>query len=152
MPVSRILFSDFSEPSSFIFDSARTEPVTPNPSVSREPRSSTDIRGLSIRKVYPLTVLLRLTVSSYLTFSPLPRRIVAVIFCGTCCYPNCLKYLPVRKYGALCCPDFPPPVSRRRQYILQGKDKSGFLNRLTFQVIQVVNDHSSQHHQVRGGL
>ncbi len=29
----------------------------------------------------------------------------AVIFCGTCCYPK--GHLPVRKYGALRCPDFP---------------------------------------------
>ena len=29
----------------------------------------------------------------------------AVIFCGTCCYP--FGHLPVGKYGALCCPDFP---------------------------------------------
>ena len=29
----------------------------------------------------------------------------AVIFCGTCCYP--FGYLPVGKYGALRCPDFP---------------------------------------------
>ena len=29
----------------------------------------------------------------------------AVVFCGTCCYPK--GYLPVRKYGALRCPDFP---------------------------------------------
>ena len=29
----------------------------------------------------------------------------AVIFCGTCCYP--FGHLPVRKYGALRCPDFP---------------------------------------------
>ena len=31
-----------------------------------------------------------------------------VIFCGTCCFRR-LRNLPVRKYGALCCPDFPPP-------------------------------------------
>ena len=42
-------------------------------------------------------------VSSYLAFSPLPLR--AVVFCGTCC--RRLRRLPVRKYGALCCPDFP---------------------------------------------
>ena len=29
----------------------------------------------------------------------------AVVFCGTCCCP--CGHLPVRKYGALCCPDFP---------------------------------------------
>lgn len=45
-------------------------------------------------------------VSSYLAFSPLPfDKLRAVIFCGTCCCP--CGHLPVKKYGALCCPDFP---------------------------------------------
>lgn len=61
------------------------------------------IFGLAARKVYPIVMSPRLCVSSYLTFSPLLLR--AVIFCGTCCYP--FRHLPVRKYGALCCPDFP---------------------------------------------
>ena len=64
---------------------------------------SVGIFGLAARKVYPEAVSPRLRVSSYLTFSPLLRR--AVIFCGTCCY--LFRYLPVKKYGALCCPDFP---------------------------------------------
>ena len=83
MPVSRILFSDFSEPSSFICDTARAAPVTSNPSTSCEPLSSADIRELSIRKVYPLTALLQLTVVSYTTFSPFPELLRVVIFCGT---------------------------------------------------------------------
>ena len=57
-------------------------------------------------------------VSSYLTFSPLPvnRR---YLFCGTVCHA--CACLPVRKYGALCCPDFPQP---------HGRDNSVFLFRL----------------------
>lgn len=44
-------------------------------------------------------------VSSYLTFSPLTRR-AGLFFSVTLLYP--FGYLPVRKDGALCCPDFPP--------------------------------------------
>lgn len=43
-------------------------------------------------------------VSSYLTFSPLTRR-AGLFFSVTLLYP--FGYLPVRKDGALCCPDFP---------------------------------------------
>ena len=44
-------------------------------------------------------------------FTPTSRRrstlrlYKAVVFCGTCCCP--CGHLPVRKYGALRCPDFP---------------------------------------------
>lgn len=72
MPVSRILSSNKLESSSFICDTARAAPVTLNPSASREPLSSADIRELSIRKVYPLVMLPSPTVVSYTTFSPLP--------------------------------------------------------------------------------
>ena len=34
------------------------------------------------------------------------NRDETVIFCGTCCFRR-QRNLPVRKYGALCCPDFP---------------------------------------------
>ena len=46
-------------------------------------------------------------VSSYLTFSPLTVRQLADrrLFSVTLLYPR--GYLPVRKHGALCCPDFP---------------------------------------------
>ena len=47
------------------------------------------------------------TVSSYLTLSPLPQRIGAVCFLLHLLSPT-RQGLPVRKYGALCCPDFPP--------------------------------------------
>lgn len=47
-------------------------------------------------------------------FHPYPVMInhdKTVIFCGTCCFRR-LQNLPVRKYGALCCPDFPLLVFR----------------------------------------
>ena len=54
-------------------------------------------------------------VSSYLTISPLPEN-GRYRFCGTVCHAY--ARLPVRKYGALCCPDFPQP---------SGRDNSVFL-------------------------
>jgi hypothetical protein len=45
------------------------------------------------------------SVSSYLAFSPLPRPKPWRLFSVTLLYPR--GYLPVRKNGALCCPDFP---------------------------------------------
>jgi hypothetical protein len=45
-------------------------------------------------------------VSSYLTFSPFPlTNGSGRLFSVTLLYPH--GYLPVRKDGALCCPDFP---------------------------------------------
>ena len=60
----------------------------------------------------PSPASLRGVVSSYLAFSPLPasRR---YLFCGTFRHPcGCL---PVRKHGALCCPDFPLPIAGQRR-------------------------------------
>lgn len=44
-------------------------------------------------------------------FHPYPGRAGTVIFCGTRCQVTtcAVTCLPVRKYGALRCPDFPPP-------------------------------------------
>jgi hypothetical protein len=39
--------------------------------------------------------------------SPLPRQAVAVSFLLHFLYPPVQETLPVRKCGALCCPDFP---------------------------------------------
>ena len=55
-------------------------------------------------------------VGSYPAFSPLPHRSAAVIFCCTVCSRRITRRpLPVRKYGALRCPDFPhaQPVRER---------------------------------------
>jgi len=64
--------------------------------------------GLSARKVYPAKCITAPAVSSYLTFSPFPMTYVkgSFIFCGTICILK-LRILPVRKYDALYCPDFP---------------------------------------------
>lgn len=65
------------------------------------------IFGLSTPEVYPLLLSPNASVSSYLTFSPLPEsggyflwHLLSSFGC-----------LPVRKQSALCCPDFPllPP-------------------------------------------
>ena len=61
---------------------------------SREQRFRTDIRELSIRKVCPYTNFHWHTVSSYLTFSPLSRRVGTVIFCGTFSLPKFLSGCP----------------------------------------------------------
>ena len=70
-----------------------------------------NIFGLATHKVYPHTVSPRCAVGSYPTFSPFSRQRRMVFFCGTCCQVPAFAgtSLPVRKYGALCCPDFPPP-------------------------------------------
>ena len=73
------------------------------PPDSDEQPSIAGIFGLAAHKVYLRRASPRGGVSSYLAFSPLPFR--AVIFCGTSC--RRLRRLPVRKYGALRCPDFP---------------------------------------------
>ena len=61
-------------------------------------------------------------VSSYLTFSPLPDS-GRYPFCGTVCHA--CACLPVRKYGALRCPDFPQP---------RGRDNSVFLFCICFKI------------------
>ena len=53
---------------------------------SNEQFSNDPLRGISACKVYPLMMLPSKAVSSYLTFSSFPRRVV--IFCGTVCSPR----------------------------------------------------------------
>jgi hypothetical protein len=68
------------------------------------------IFGLSTHKVYPPDVSPHRDVSFYLTFSPLSIPI-AIGTDGYFLWPSLSPHercLPVRKYGALCCPDFPP--------------------------------------------
>ena len=52
---------------------------------------------------------------SYPAFSPLPRQAGAVSLSValSVARPSPALPLPVRKHGALCCPDFPPPSLRR---------------------------------------
>ena len=69
-----------------------------------------NIRGISTRKVCPLTLLPKQVVRSYRTFSPLPQQ-GAVIFCDTFLPLNKLIGLSfgpfIKWYGTLRCPDFP---------------------------------------------
>ena len=66
---------------------------------------------LSTRKVYHAAIVTNSAVSSYLAISPLPRQVGAVCFLLHFLSPTS-RCLPVRKYGALCCPDFPPRIIR----------------------------------------
>jgi hypothetical protein len=62
----------------------------------------------STRKVYHAISVATYPVSSYLAFSPFPRQVGVVCFLWHCLSPSInRKSLPVRKYAALCCPDFP---------------------------------------------
>lgn len=117
MPVSRILFLFRSPHHLSAMPFARhllrsTPQPFPINRESREPLSKADIRELSIRKVYPLTVLLQSTVCSYHTFSPLhPKSLKGLKRCGYFLrhylFPAFGGKPPVRWCGALHCPDFP---------------------------------------------
>ena len=66
---------------------------------------------LSARKVYHAVNVTIHPVSSYLTFSPFPNRQVdtgSLFSVALSVPPRFWESLPVRKYAALCCPDFPP--------------------------------------------
>jgi len=83
----------------------------PAPTI-RSSRSYRSLFGLSTRKVYHAPDVATRAVGSYSTFSPLPTMTShhgKSVFCGTVCpHPdNSERSLPVRKYDALCCPDFP---------------------------------------------
>jgi hypothetical protein len=74
------------------------------PSESGEPPSSLGLFGLSTHEVYPqnrIATIWRELLPHVFTLTSYE----AVIFCGTFC--SSCKPLPVRKHGALCCPDFP---------------------------------------------
>jgi hypothetical protein len=70
--------------------------------------SNPGIHGLATHEVYPRAMSPPHGVSSYLTFSPLPRLKRGGNFLWHLLLPP-KGHLPVRKHGALCCPDFPPP-------------------------------------------
>lgn len=92
----------------------RTSQSTYPPGRASNPQAPVYLVFQPIR--FTLTGITAGGVSSYLAISPLPasRR---YLFCGTVCH-TCVC-LPVRKYGALCCPDFPQPQC--------GRDNSVFL-------------------------
>jgi len=69
--------------------------------------------GLSTRKVYHALDVAIKAVGSYPAFSPFPSPEARVV-CFLWHYLfRQLADLPVRKYDALCCPDFPPSASWR---------------------------------------
>ncbi len=73
--------------------------------------------GLSTPKVYPKQLLPIISVSSYLTFSPSPDIKSWLYFSVALAVPVKRRDLPVRKWDALCCPDFPLPIIIRRAAI-----------------------------------
>lgn len=111
---------------SFIWDLHHCRPLTVYPpgvgraalvASSRHKRRDKTIPGifdLSTHKVFPPGMSPYRRVSSYLAISPLSRLVTSdetrrYLFCGTVCPRGVQpRSLPVRKYGALCCPDFPP--------------------------------------------
>jgi hypothetical protein len=78
----------------------------PTPGLARgtEPFICRNLFGLSTRKVCRAPSVTLGAVSSYLAVSPFPFRVV--YFLWHCLSPTS-RGLPVRKYDALCCPDFP---------------------------------------------
>jgi len=76
---------------------------------------SPGIHGLSLHKVYPGCMSPHIRVSSYLTFSPLPHA--GRLFSVALAVFGVTRNLPVRKYGALQCPDFPHRKNRRDRII-----------------------------------
>jgi len=95
-PVSRILYSAQDEAPVIYLDRGITAGFCAAypPCGAREQQAFTaetakqGVHGISIREVYPPPGLLRDAVRSYRTFSPLPRRNRAVIFCDTLCTPS----------------------------------------------------------------
>ena len=76
------------------------------------------IHGLSAHGVYQAALLTQDAVGSYPTFSPLPPpcdgSAVSVSAALSVAPPSPVTPLPVRKHGALRCPDFPPSGRSRR--------------------------------------
>jgi len=77
------------------------------------------ILGISTREVYPATFVAESAVGSYPTISPLPRK-RGGIFSVALAVRLFQDALPVRKHGALCCPDFPLRLSTQRRSGLLG--------------------------------
>ncbi len=122
-PVSRVLFSHCCEPLSFISTwRCRQALTTYPPGLGGQP-STPGIFGLSTHKVYPPDMSPYRAVSSYLTFSPLSRhKCRDGYFLWHYLFPA-TRDLPVRKYGALCCPDFPPINDERQGGLLPYKSR-----------------------------
>ena len=105
---------------SFIWDRRHQRPLSTYPqqhhfaleqNYRSEPPRVCCIFGLSAHKVYPAPSVARRAVGSYPTFSPLPEGgIFSVTLAVKRSFPTAC--LPVRKYGTLRCPDFPPTRCR----------------------------------------
>ena len=123
---------------SFIWDCRHRQPLSTYPHwLPRRYRDEQPhfqcLFGLSAHKVYPAPSVASRAVGSYPTFSPLPVSVGSLQWAvcrmtlpaGDCKlptetggifsvilsvdHPSPGSRLPVRKYGALRCPDFPPP-------------------------------------------
>jgi hypothetical protein len=104
-PVSRVLFNPSFTWSCHHWQDHTTYP----PALDEQP----------LAPVYMVSQPIRCTASSVttgtgellphlFTLVPIPSTREGRLFSVTLLYPH--GYLPVRKYGALCCPDFPPPT------------------------------------------
>lgn len=92
------------------FTASLNQPTLPDTflRIENEPFCDQGLFGLSTRKVYHASVVANKAVGSYSTFSPFPRQVRVVCFLWHYSVVQFLEHLPVRKYDALCCPDFPP--------------------------------------------
>ena len=117
-PVSRILYSPAFTGDSYhlsgpcITAGIYLPTLQPGPGTGPTDEQPVEVglHGISACKVYPPQQLLAATVSSYLTFSPLPRAVTrcgAVIFCGTICSLDFPGDPAVSRCIARRCPDFP---------------------------------------------
>lgn len=62
-------------------------------------------------------------------------------FCGTFCCPTVVEHLPVKKYAALCCPDFPPPAKTEGDEVVCATkvvQLSRFFSLLNLQTLNIV--------------
>lgn len=91
----------------------QTSPPASSRRIQRCRADLTSVSGVAPNGVYSVPVSPRERVSSYLAFSPLllSQRLFSVTLLHS------REWLPVRKYGALCCPDF-PLASYERQTVL----------------------------------
>ncbi len=118
--VSGILFPAEAGFLPFIWDAGHPTPLSAYPPGSDEQPShlhrNTNIPGLfglSTPEVYPHQKSPTDVVSSYLTFSPLSHQRCDGNFLWHWLLPLS-RHLPVRKQGALRCPDFPPLPSQAK--------------------------------------
>jgi hypothetical protein len=124
-PISRILYCNKLQPLSFIWSDSHLPDLAAYPPASDEQpltphlAECTGVHGISTHEVYPACLVAKTAVGSYPTISPLPdnqKRPSGGIFSVALAValPSPTIPLPVRKHGALRCPDFPPLIQMRR--------------------------------------